>query len=63
MDIEIGLIESDVRAVDGNALVDPQVKKQLVREVMKHVSDRETHAHRVRRERDVNAGRTAEDVA
>jgi hypothetical protein len=62
MDIEIGEIQSDVRVMDEAALVSPQIKRLLMHELMKQVADREDHAHRVRRERDVNAGRTTEII-
>lgn len=62
MDIEIGLVESEVRAVDGTSLIDPAVKQQLMREMLAQVREREAHALRVRRERAVNAGRTSETV-
>jgi hypothetical protein len=62
MDIEIGEIHSDVRVVDETALVSPQIKRALLHELMKQMADREDHAHRVRRERDVNAGRTTENI-
>jgi hypothetical protein len=62
MDIEIGEIESHVRVMDEAALVSPQIKRTLMQELMKHVSDCEDHARRVRRERDVNAGRTTEII-
>lgn len=60
MEVEIGEIHSDVRVVDEAALVSPQIKRMLMKELMKHVADREDHATRVQRERSVNAGRTTE---
>jgi hypothetical protein len=62
MDIEIGEISSEVRVMDQGALVSPQIKHMLLQEFMKHVGDRDDHARRVRRERDMNAGRTTEIV-
>lgn len=63
MDIEIGTIESEVRAVDGTSLLEPNVKRQLLREMLVAVREREAHAQRVRREQSVNAGRTNEEIA
>ena len=62
MDIEIGEISSQVHAMDDSVL-DPGVKQMLLRELMAHVQEREAHAHRVRKERSVNAGRTTEEIA
>jgi hypothetical protein len=62
VDVEIGEIHSDVRVVDEATLVSPQIKRMLMKEMMKHVADREDHAARVQRERSVNAGRTTETL-
>jgi hypothetical protein len=62
MEIEIGEIQSDVRVMDDGALVSPQIKRMLMHELMRQVADRDDHAQRVRRERDVNAGRTTEII-
>jgi len=62
MDIEIGTIDSEVRAVDGTSLLEPAVKQQLMREILVAVREREAHALRVRRERAVNASRTNEEI-
>ncbi|BAH40480.1 MAG TPA: hypothetical protein DGD08_04690 [Gemmatimonas aurantiaca] len=62
MDIEIGTIESTVRAVDGAALVDPRVKKQLFAEFMAQVRAADAHTQRVRAERDISGGRHHEDI-
>jgi hypothetical protein len=62
VDVEIGEIHSDVRVVDEAALVSPQIKRMLIKELMKHVADREDHAVRLQRERAVNAGRTTVTV-
>ena len=63
MDIEIGMIDSEVRAIDGTSLVEPAVKHQLLREMLVAVRERESHARRVRQERSVNANRTTEEIA
>ena len=57
MDIEIGAIESTVRAVDGAALVDPRVKRQLLAELMTQVRAADAHARRVQDERDFTGSR------
>jgi len=62
MDIHVGVVESEVRAVDGMAAMDPSTRQQLMRELLAHVAERDAHALRVRREQAVNAGRTAETV-
>lgn len=59
MDIEIGEIDSRVHVMDEKALVSPQITQQLMRELLRQVAQREDHARRVQRERDVDAGRTA----
>jgi hypothetical protein len=63
MDVEIGEIHSEVRVADEGALVSPHIKRILMQELMKQLDDRADHARRVRRERDVNAGRTTEIIA
>ena len=61
MDIEINEITSEVQTMD--VALDPQTKHMLMHELMAHVQDREDHAHRVRKERGVNANRTTEEIA
>ena len=62
-DIEVGHIESHVRALDGSALLDPQIKRQLMRELMTQVKERDAHQQRLLRERQFNAVRTSEEIA
>jgi len=62
MDIEINEITSEVHTMDDVAL-DPRTKRQLMQELLAHVQDGERHAHRVRKERGVNANRTTEEIA
>jgi hypothetical protein len=56
MDVQIGEVTATVRAVDGSALLSPEVLKQIVTVVMRAVEDRETHMERVRAERRVTGG-------
>jgi hypothetical protein len=65
MDVEIGEVTATVRAVDGSALLSPDVMKQILKAVMRAVEERDSHADRVRAERRVTGGvsqeRDAED--
>jgi len=61
VDIEINEITSEVRMTDDVAL-DPRTKQMLMRELMSHVRESEAHAHRVRKERGINANRTTEEI-
>lgn len=63
MDIEIGSIESTVRAVDGTALVDPRVKRELFVEFMSQVRAADAHALRVSGERDISSGPSGREHA
>jgi hypothetical protein len=61
MDIEINEITSEVHTMDDVAL-DPQIKRMLLHEMLVHVRESEEHAHRVRKERGINANRTTEEI-
>lgn len=63
MDVEIGEVVTTVRAVDGSALVSPEVMRQIVRAVLRAVDDREAHQARVSAERRVTGGVAAEREA
>ena len=56
MDVQIGEVTATVRAVDGSALLSPEVLKQIVKVVMRAVEDHESHAERLRAERRVTGG-------
>jgi len=56
MDVEIGEVAATVRAVDGSALLSPEVMKQILKAVMRAVDEREAHAARVSAERRVTGG-------
>jgi hypothetical protein len=56
MDVEIGEINSTVRAVDGNSILTPRLMAQIVKEVLQAVRDERDHHKRVRAERKVSNG-------
>jgi ABC-type nitrate/sulfonate/bicarbonate transport system substrate-binding protein len=56
MDVHIGEIVSTVRAVDGDALVNPQTLEKIVRAVLRAVDERDAHQRRVRAEQRVTSG-------
>lgn len=56
MDVHVGEIVSTVRAVDGDALLSPQVLERIVRAVMRAIEERDAHARRVRSEQRVTSG-------
>jgi hypothetical protein len=60
MDVEIGEVTTTIRAVDGSALLSPEVMKQIVKVVLRAVEEQEAHAQRVRAERRVTGGVAAE---
>jgi hypothetical protein len=56
MDVEIGDLESTVRAVDGDVLLSPSILEQIVRIVLQAVDDRDAHRSRVRDEVRISTG-------
>jgi hypothetical protein len=56
MDVEIGQLNSTVRAVDGQALLTPQVMQTIVRTVMEAMKDHESQEKRAQGERRVTGG-------
>jgi hypothetical protein len=56
MEVEIGDLESTVRAVDGDMLLSPSTLEQIVRLVLQAVDDRDAHRSRVRDEVRVSTG-------
>ncbi len=54
MDINIGEVESTVRAVDGDALLAPQTLAKIVQAVLLAVREQEEHRTRVREEQRIN---------
>ena len=56
MDVIIGEVVANVRAVDGRTLVTPEVLGQIVSAVLQAVDAREQHRERVRAERRITGG-------
>jgi hypothetical protein len=56
MDIEIGELTSVVRAVDGSALLTPQVMQAVVRTVTEAAKENEARDQRAEAERRVTGG-------
>jgi len=56
MDVEIGQLNTTVRAVDGNALLTPQVMQTILRAVMEAIKDLEARERRAQGERRVTGG-------
>lgn len=56
MDVEIGEVVTTVRAIDGGALLSPEVLQQIVNVVLRAVRDDLAHDERVRVERRVTGG-------
>jgi hypothetical protein len=56
MDVEIGEVVTTVRAIDGSALLSPELLRQIVNAVRRAVQDDLAHDERVRAERRVTGG-------
>ena len=56
MEVQINELQSTVRAVDGDALVSPQIMERIVRAVLQAVNDQEAHRQRVRAEQRITSG-------
>lgn len=56
MDVTISEVVANVRAVDGQSLVSPEVLRQIVRAVLEAVEAQESHRERVHAERRVTGG-------
>jgi hypothetical protein len=56
MDVEIGEVVTTVRAIDGSALLTPEVLQQIVNAVLRAVHDDLAHDERLRVERRVTGG-------
>jgi len=56
MEVQINELQSTVRAVDGDALVSPQIMERIVRAVLQAVNDQEAHRQRVRAEQRITGG-------
>jgi hypothetical protein len=60
MDVEINEVVSTVRAVDGQALLSPQLLRRLVEAMMQAVNDHREHEERTQKENRVTGGVSAE---
>ena len=56
MDVHISEVVSTVRAVDGQALLSPQVLEGIVRAVLRAVEEGEAHRQRVEMEQRMTRG-------
>lgn len=56
MDIHIGEVVSNMRAVDGDALLSPQTLEKIVEAVLQAVREQEAHRARVEAERRITGG-------
>jgi hypothetical protein len=56
MDVEIGEVALDMRAIDERAPLAPEVMRRIVHEVLKVLEERSGHAERVRAERRITGG-------
>ena len=56
MDIDIQEIVSSVRAVDGNALLSPQIMRRIVEAVVQAVEQKAAHEKRIGDERRITGG-------
>lgn len=58
--VDIGMVNSTVRAVDGEQLLSPQILQRIVAAVLEAMQQHEAHQRRARAERRVTAGVHAE---
>ena len=56
MEVEIGDLNSTVRAIDSDVLLSPPTLEKIVRIVLQAVADRESHRWRVRDEERISSG-------
>ena len=60
MDVEINEVVSTIRAVDGQALLSPQMVRRLVETMMQALTDHLEHDKRTKKESQVTGGVSAE---
>ena len=60
MDIDIGEIASTVRTVEGSSLLAPELMERIVRAVLLALEEKQTRDARVRAERRITDGVSAE---
>ncbi len=56
MDVNIGEVNSTVRATDSASLLSPEQLERIVRVVLERVRDEESHRQRAQAERDLSPG-------
>jgi len=56
MEVEIGDLNSTVRAIDGDTLLSPATLERIVRIVLQAVDDRDAHRWRVQEELRISTG-------
>jgi hypothetical protein len=56
MNVQIGEMSSTVRATDSQALLSPRVLQEIIRVVMQHVREEQSHDQRVQAERRLEPG-------
>ena len=56
MEVEIGELNSTVRAIDGDALLSPATLERILRIVLQAVDDRDAHRDRVNDEVRISTG-------
>ncbi|HEX3559746.1 MAG TPA: hypothetical protein VHU19_11115 [Pyrinomonadaceae bacterium] len=56
MEVNINEMQSNVRAVDGDAALSPQTMQKIIETVMQAVEERERHQDRVKAEQQTSGG-------
>jgi hypothetical protein len=56
VEVNINEVQSNVRAVDGDAALSPQTMQKILAVVMRAVEEREAHRDRVKSEQKVGGG-------
>jgi hypothetical protein len=60
MDVQIGEITSDVRAIDADAMLSPRTMAAIIRAVLNALDDRDEHRRRTHGERRITRGVSSE---
>jgi len=61
MEVNIGEVNSTVRATDSASLLSPEMLERIVRAVMERVRDEESHRQRTEAERRLSPGVASEE--
>jgi hypothetical protein len=61
MEVNIGEVNSTVRATDSASLLSPEVMERIVQAVMARVREEKEHSERAESERRLGAGATEDD--